>query len=149
MKKLLTLGLFSILLMSCNNTGNGELLEDSVNQTHQNESTNKSKGGPLAQDGYLHIIGETDQMFYMGLEVFPIKDSQTISVLNHDVGTERLFTYCSATYSNGHTYNLIEQTSKRTYWIQHIYPNGTSTWSINPDPTYVQCSSMMWDAFWS
>jgi hypothetical protein len=153
MKKLLMLAIFTALTASCSNTDLSDMQEP-INQTHQNlSSAREGKSSPLDKDGFIHIVAETDQMFYMGEEILPIRPGKDEDMLNEYDLAGRTTVYCSATYSNGHTFQLVEQSSgfwgERHYFIKHIYPNGSVQWSYNDSPSYAQCSILKWDAYWN
>lgn len=68
MKKLLTLGLFSILL-SCNNMGNGELLNESESEIKQTETKASAKESSITEDEIFAEISHDLQGVGYGNEI--------------------------------------------------------------------------------
>lgn len=143
MKKLLTLGLFSILLMSCNNTGNGELFPEGVNQTKQSEMKASARESDqasledailatLKDENIVAINDETLQVVYRG-ELLKESNFENNTVTNPEI-ERKVKTVCkSKDVKSGNTVSIV-----------HVYDDHYSGYEmVITNPKGMSSSSQM------
>lgn len=161
MKKLLTLGLFSILLMSCNNTGNGELINEGANNANQHDSKLASRSSneetvltykeaiqKTSTDLNLIVVNEkTLQVIYDGKLLSKTRDeyyedavSQALEYPNYsenytEGSKSKRKTVCSTKTSTGITVSIVHVYSDHYSGYEFVttQPTGGS-WSSELGP---------------
>lgn len=130
MKKLLKLGLFSFLLMSCNNTGASDLLNEGINQTNEIEmkasSIEYQEDTVLTREKAIELTKEDSNLIAVNYKTNEI-------IINGSVMPEPDFDHNIATNPDvERKVSVVCKVKYRgvTHAIVHVYDNGYSGYQL-------------------